>query len=458
MASKQQPERKSTPRAKGSRSKDKAHSKKLAPRSLPASTTKASGKRQLPTSVAKAPSVNTVMGRRVIDIRWNGRMVKTVEGRFAYRPTLPERLELSKAAEIFQADVLHCSELDPSGIGILQVSSGGRISKRSRAAAQAASHVHWCEPVMVHEGCMTPNDEHFSAQWGLRAINAERAWDIWQGDPNRVALAILDTGIAMEAKQLSHPDLDDPARFIIGSDLFNKDSDPSDDHGHGTHVAGIASSTTNNGIGIAGLWPGLVIVIKVNNELDTGSDENFKNGVTEAATIAAQRGAHLVINYSSVGPNTQLNQAAVEQAGAAGALLVAPTGNNFGSIGFPAAYSNKFDNVIAVGAVDDQMNRPDFANRGPEMTVVAPGVNIYSTLPNYSVTLNQQGFHTKYDQLTGTSQAAPLVSALAALVWSKWPNLSATQVRDKIVQSATPIAGSPLDFGNGLINAEKALT
>ena len=93
------------------------------------------------------------------------------------------------------------------------------------------------------------------------------------------------------------------------------------------------------------------------------------------------------------------------------------------------------------------------------MTVVAPGVDILSTLPNYIVTVNgQQGKETKFDTLNGTSQAAPLVAALAALVWSASPQLTAQQVRERIGQTATPISGSSNDFGSGLINAEAALS
>jgi subtilisin family serine protease len=91
------------------------------------------------------------------------------------------------------------------------------------------------------------------------------------------------------------------------------------------------------------------------------------------------------------------------------------------------------------------------------MTVVAPGDDILSTLPNYHANLNNFGKQTKYDRLNGTSQAAPMVSALAALIWSKNPALTTKQVRDKIVSSADPIAGSADDFGSGIINMGRAL-
>jgi hypothetical protein len=403
-----------------------------------------------------APS--SFMARRVVTIAWQGEKADAVEGRFAYRFKSPTRLESDDALKVIKSRVTHISELDPSGVGILQAEPGINTRQAIKDAHRLNPDILWWEPVMLHRGCFIPNDDYFPLQWGLKMINAERAWDLWNGNPNNVVLAILDTGIPLEASHLAHPDLNNPTRFFLGSDWVNKDNDPADDHGHGTHVLGIAAANTNNDTGVAGLWPGQMLVIKVNDVLNNGSDENFRNGVAQAVSFAQQRNARLIINYSSSGPNTQLLKSTIEYALASNALIVAPTGNNYGSVKYPAAYSVQYPNVIAVGAVDGNLKRPDFANRGPQMTVVAPGVNILSTTPNYHVTINNHGAKTKYDYMHGTSQAAPLVSALAALVWSKWPQLSAQQVRDRIMTSATPISGSALDFGKGIINAERALT
>ncbi|HEV8132728.1 MAG TPA: S8 family serine peptidase [Acidobacteriota bacterium] len=305
-----------------------------------------------------------------------------------------------------------------------------------------------------------PNDPLFPEQWGLKEINAEKAWDLCNGNADKVILAVLDSGIAVEAGKLSHPDLNDADRFFLGRDLINHDDDPSDDHGHGTHVTGIASATRNNKTGIAGLWLGQVLVIKVFDSKNNGSSETFKDGITAAVRFAKERSSHLVINYSGGGPDSNLKKTAVQYAVENGALLVAAAGNNDGGvIDYPAAYASEYSQVMAVGAVDSERKRPSFASRGPQMSVVAPGVDILSTLPNYYTTVNQaEKKQTKYDRLQGTSQAAPLVSALAALIWSKWPDLPAAQVREKITASADPITGSSEDFGHGMINAEKALT
>jgi Subtilase family len=409
-------------------------------------------------TLVKPEVVTSFMARRIISITWQGQRLEAIEGRFAYCFKSPTLLDQSNARKVINHEVTHCSELDPSGVGILQSEPGIDTGRAIKAARRHLPDLLWLEPVLLHRGCTVPNDSYFSVQWGLKRINAERAWDLWGGNPNSVVLAVLDTGIPLEANSLAHPDLNDPTRFFLGTDCVNGDNDPADDHGHGTHIAGIAAANINNNTGIAGLWPGLTLIIKVNDRNNNGSEENFRRGVIQAIDFASQRGAHLVINYSSAGPHTAKLRSAIDFALTSDALVVAPAGNNYGSIKYPAAYSAQYPNVIAVGAVDSNMMRPDFANRGPEMTVVAPGVNIFSTTPNYLVTINNHGAHTKYDYMHGTSQAAPLVSALAALIWSKWPQLSAQQVRDRIALSATPLPGPTLDFGKGLINAELALT
>jgi thermitase len=405
----------------------------------------------------------TFQGRPIVKVMWKGREVDAVRGLIAYKVRDPlAAVAPSEAGDALGGPVLGSSAPDELGIGVIDTDAHIESDAAVTAADSLGQNVLWTEPVLIERGALNPNDFHFSQQWGLPRINAPRAWDIWHGDPNHVVLAILDSGIAMQANRLSHPDLSDEERIAVGPDLVNNDAEPKDDHGHGTHVAGLAAATKNDGTGVAGLWPGSVLIVKVFNSVNLeGSTVVFKEGVKAAVEFARQRGARLVINYSGGGEDTGTKREAVAHARDNNALVVASAGNaSGGDITFPAAYSTEFSNVIAVGAVNRDNERPDFASRGPEMTVVAPGDDIISTLPNYIVTLNT-GVRRKemnFDRLSGTSQAAPLVAALAALIWSQAPQLSAPQVRDRITQTATPIDGSAFDFGHGLINAEAALS
>lgn len=403
-------------------------------------------------------ALRTFQGRPVVKISWNGREAEAVQGLLAYRRARPEPIKREDAERGLMTEVLETTDLDPLGIGVIVTDEGFEVERAASVSNILGEDVLWTEPVLLDRGALVPNDTFFSQQWNMAEVNATRGWDNWNGDPHRVVLAILDTGVPIEGGRLSHADLRDEARISLAGDMVNHDADPADDHGHGTHVAGIAAASTNNGTGVAGLWPGDVLIVKVLDASNTGSSITFRDGVLAAVNFSRQRGARLVINYSGGGLDNRTKRAAVEFASQSGALIVAAAGNESGGrIIYPAAYSTEFTNVIAVGAVDRQRRRPNFASRGPELTVVAPGVDILSTLPNYFVTLNQLGKQTKYDRLDGTSQASPLVAGLAALIWSERPDLTAEQVRDRITQTATPIAGSAQDFGHGIISAEGAL-
>lgn len=394
-------------------------------------------------------------GRPVITLNWKGKEQKAVQGAFVYRATINHSLSLFEFESALETKILTLTQPDDLGIGAFFTDEFIDAERIIKAAEKIRQDVPWIEPVLIDRGAQIPNDTIFPQQWNLADIKAPRAWDLWHGDASTVILAVLDSGIAIQNRMLSHPDLNDAARFFLGSDLYNGDNDPADDHGHGTHVAGIAAATRNNGLGVAGLWPGAVLVLKVFNASNLGSNTTFYDGVKAAVKVASENHTHLIINYSGGGPNSNTKRTAVEYAKDNGALIVAAAGNVAAEpIDFPAAYSTQFPNVMAVGAVDK--DHLPFGSHGPEMTVVAPGVDIVSSLPNYEVTLNDEGKDQNFDTLSGTSQSTPLAAGLAALVWSQWPKLTAIDVRDRIIRSADPLLPFN-DFGHGLINAEAAL-
>ena len=414
-------------------------------------------------SYISSERTRTFQGRHIVKMKWKEREIEVVEGLLAYHRTFPIPVESTLVADIFDSGVEEITEIDELGIGTIALDRAADAQTIQNAATQLGEGVSWIEPVVIDHGAITPNDPLFSQQWALKKVRAEVGWDHWIGPSNEskvVDLAILDSGIPMVNGILSHPDLNDPTRFVLGSDLLHKGENPVDDQGHGTHVTGIAAAASNNGLGISGLcWGGTVLIIKAMNSSQPpdASSITFEKGILEAVKFARERESRLVINYSGGGPPDQTRKIAVEYLDQERELLVAAAGNNHGGpLDYPAAYSTNYPNVIAVGAVDRKLKRPSFANRGPQLTVVAPGVDILSCLPNYRVTLNRHGLSTRYDLMDGTSMATPLVSALAVLIWSKWPALTAEEVRDKITQTADPL-GSQNDFGHGIINAGAAL-
>jgi subtilisin family serine protease len=153
-----------------------------------------------------------------------------------------------------------------------------------------------------------------------------------------------------------------------------------------------------------------------------------------------------VINLSLGGePDSQTLRDAVDYARSRGALVVAATGNDGGPVLYPAAY----DPVLAVAATDQNDQVAYFSNRGLQVDVAAPGVNIYSTWP----------WVTGYFTRSGTSMAAPHVSGVAALIWSQYPLSSSLGVAHAITSTAVDVAASGWDeqTGWGRVDAYRAV-
>lgn len=286
-------------------------------------------------------------------------------------------------------------------------------------------------------------------QWYLSQMGMSQVWGDYGTGSSGITVAVLDTGV-----DYTHPDLE--GKIIKGPDYVDKDYDPKDMHGHGTHVAGIIAAGLNNSQGIAGLAPQTrVLAIRVLDEKGSGSLFNIAKGIAYAANNGAQ-----VINLSLGSPpgggamKTLANFLA-SYAERKGSLIIAAAGNSGSAIGYPAAAS-KF---LAVGAINEDSYLASFSNRGPELDIVAPGVNIMSTFPTYPVTANESGLPQNYASLNGTSMATPMVSALAAMILSKNPYLKPTQLRERLEATATDLGSIGRDdmFGAGVINPAKAL-
>jgi len=242
----------------------------------------------------------------------------------------------------------------------------------------------------------TPNDPLYGQQWGFPLCGVDTFWDVAKGASN-TNIAIVDSGVDM-----SHPDLIDRWSVFVGKgyDFGEDDADPSDNQGHGTHVAGIAAASTNNALGVAGTGRNChIIPVKISDA----------NGVIDS--FAAYLGMWYasqasVINCSWGGAARDPILELVFSYVASGTVVVAAAGNtNVSTLRYPAA----FPNVLAVGAIDDTDQRwQTGANSGSNfganwVDVAAPGTNIRSTRMG-------GGYETR----TGTSMATPFVAGLLA--------------------------------------------
>jgi subtilisin family serine protease len=327
-----------------------------------------------------------------------------------------------------------------------------RIDLKLRVSETSFSYVYL--PLVMHaysapDSLVHPvevNDTYFGDQWALPKVDASNAWGFSQGQGTLIA--VLDTGV-----DLDHPDLVDKVRVDIDKDFANGDDDADDDHGHGTHVAGIAAATTDNAEGIAGLgWEADILPLKVMGKEGEGGGDIL----AEAIYYAADQGAD-VINMS-LGGETEYGtcpvvvQEAVDYAYARGVVLVAASGNtgDLRSL-FPA----NCEHVLGVAATGEGDNLASYSTSGAHVSVAAPGSDIFSTI----IPWEYNGDYYYYGTMSGTSMATPHVAGLAALVRSSYPGYTPDQIASSILDNAEDLgpAGWDQDYGCGRIDAFQAL-
>lgn len=279
-----------------------------------------------------------------------------------------------------------------------------------------------------------PNDPYYPLQWAPAAIGADEAWSLEQGDRS-VVIAIVDSGV-----DYAHPDL--AANYLSGGyDWVNGDADPRDDNGHGTHCAGIAAATINNSAGIAGIAQVSILAEKV---LDAGGS-GYASTVASGITHAVDNGADIIsLSLGSSSPSTTL-QEACRYAWDNGCLVVAASGNGYGS---PVLYPAAFETVIAVGSLDSNNALSSFSNYGSEQELVAPGSGIYSTWPG-----------GQYKSSSGTSMATPFVAGVSALVKSRYPDMTNAELRSLLAATADDLGAAGRDsyYGYGRVDAFEAV-
>lgn len=336
-------------------------------------------------------------------------------------------------------------EVRPIAEGVLRVvASGYEPRSAEEFQARVESEKRMVEGVSrdyLVFSCATPDDPSFTSQWSLvggptgAGIDAPPAWDV-RTDASPVPVAVIDSGC-----RLTHADLagnllpapgeiaangqdDDGNGFVddvFGMDFYNEDADPTDDFGHGTHVAGIIGAVGSNGVGIAGVcWSTGLIPIKMLDSSGVGATSD----AIRAIDYALMRGAR-ILNMSWGGSEDSIPlRDAIGRANAAGAIVVAAAGNSGQNTDLMPLYPAAFPSpcIISVGATMMNSARWPSSNYGSNsVDVFAPGISIYSL---------SNGGDAEYMSLTGTSMAAGFVSGAAALLWSRFGD----ETRDGIIR------------------------
>jgi Subtilase family len=305
--------------------------------------------------------------------------------------------------------------------------------------------IRYAEQNFVVHADVVPNDPSYSSLWGMNTIGAPAAWNTTTGSTS-VTVADIDTGV-----DWSHPDLSsqiwiNPGENCSGCrtdgidndhdgyvddwhgwDFANNDNNPTDDHGHGTHVAGTIGATGNNGIGVAGVnWNVRIMPLKFLNAAGSGTTAD----AVSAVLYAAQNGADVMNNSWAGGDYSQALADAITVADQHNSLFVAAAGNdgsdNDAEPTYPASY--ELPNVVAVAATDSGDNLAYFSNFGEQsVDLGAPGVNVYSTWAGGG-----------YQSISGTSMATPHVAGAAALAKAEFPSATAAGLKALLLDSVDP--------------------
>jgi subtilisin family serine protease len=366
-----------------------------------------------------------------------------------------EAVSPDPAVPLFRLQLPSASlEAVPSALAALDKTTGGVVS---------------AEPDFIRQGLLVPNDPKYldGTLWGLNQANdvdidAPEAWDI-RSAATGITVAVIDTGIRYTHQDLTANAWTNPGEIagdridndangyvddVRGIDAYNRDGDPMDDQGHGTHCAGTIGATGNNGIGLTGVaWGVRLMALKFLSSTGSGSDSD----AVICIDYARLKGAKILsCSWGGGGAGTSL-QAAIERARTAGILMVAAAGNetnnNDLNPSYPASYPH--DNIISVASTTSTDALSSFSNYGAtSVDLGAPGSSIYSTVSTSD---------TAYATYSGTSMATPHVSGALALLAAQYPTDTYTGLISRLLNGTDPIAALTGKARAGRLNLAKAL-
>lgn len=266
--------------------------------------------------------------------------------------------------------------------------------------------------------------------WGISRIKAPDSWGV--STSLNVKIGIIDTGIST-----GHPDL----KVAGGVNTITSRKGYNDDNGHGSHVAGTVAAISNSIGVIGGGYNASLYAVKVLGANGSG----FLSDVIEGIQWCAQNGIRVANMSLGSSSDNQSFKDAVVAAYQAGLIMVAAAGNDYGgAVNYPGAYPE----VIAVSASTSSDTIADFSSVGPEVDLIAPGANILSTYKG-----------TGYATASGTSMAAPHVTASCGLKLALSPSLTPSQMLQALQSTTDLLPGlSTQQQGAGIVNAYKLVT
>lgn len=347
--------------------------------------------------------------------------------------------------------------------------------RQAIARLEATDGIEAVQPNFYYDLQATPNDPQYglAGMYGLAKISAPAAWDITTGNSS-VVVANIDTGVRYthedlaantwtNSGEINNNGIDDDNNGFVddfyGWDFFFNDSNPLDEHGHGTHTAGTIGALGNNNIGVVGVnWNVRIMTIKIYNSSGTGSTSAMLVNAYNYIRMMKERGVNIRVTNNSYGGcdeacgYDQATKDALDAMGNAGILNVFAAGNNGRNTDtnpfYPASYTSP--TIISVANSTSTDTRSGSSNFGVEtVDLAAPGTSILSTT---------RGTDSSYGTMSGTSMAAPHVSGVAALMAAQDPSLTPASIKASILNSVDVLTGwSSLVKTGGRLNAARAL-
>ena len=297
------------------------------------------------------------------------------------------------------------------------------------------------EPNFEYELHSIPSAERYDEQWGFKNINAEKAWEITTGSSD-VIVAIVDTGV-----EINHPEFKDKS-FVGAKDIADggsyDGSNMVDMNGHGTHVTGIAADDGRKGE-IAGLaWDCPVMPVRVQDRASSISTSYLTDAMVYLGDYAQNHPDKRIVANMSIGGRSYsfTFKEAIDYAVERGVLLVTSAGNDSKRI---LSYPSGYNGVVSVTASNPYDEKTSFSTTGWWNSVAAPGIEILSTVNDKS-----------YGKWAGTSMASPFVAGAAALLLSKYPDLTPLEMKNQIEQTARG-TGFNEELGYGILDVEALL-
>ena len=359
------------------------------------------------------------------------------------------------AAVAFAVSVRESEDQDLRGINLLRLSPKADLAKLEKqlSGVRGIEYAHRVPARWLAEATPAASsaDPLVNRQWGLGAI-------LWfKTDPlpdaTRIKVAVLDTGV-----DATHPELEGRA-----SAYTHEGTSATDIIGHGTHVSGIIDANPNNQIGITGICTCELHVWKIFGDKPAPDGEYYVDELLyQRALNAARNAGARVVNLSIGGTErSRTEEMLFRRLIGSGCTVVAAMGNEYAE-GNPVEYPAAYPGVVAVGAINEASQRADFSNTGGHIALTAPGTHILSTLPMKPSAARPKD-QTKYAAWSGTSMATPHVSAAAALVVARHPDLTPQQVAERLKATATKLpamGGKPRtnEYGAGLLNLRDAVS